>query len=455
MKIYSIFIHIIFLGLFINFIPSVSAAIYINEIFPAPSTSTMSAEWVELYNDADEDISIAGFTLKDASNNTIPLTNTIIPAKGFISATSNNILNNSGDTITLKNTKNDVVDYVLFTTIPTNQSFARCPDGSSLWHIILNASKNLSNNSTCPFITTTPSITPTASPTILVTPTTFISPSSTPSPTPGDTINEIYLSEVMVYPSANEKEWVEIFNNNNFIVTLENWFIDDKEHEGSSPRSFSLSIPAKSYGVIELSSGIFNNDGDSVRLLNTQQVEQESFTYDHSEQGKTWGKVIIEDLELCLQESTKNTANTSCFVPSLTPTKSPTPTKFTTPTKIPTPKVAATTKKISTVNSNSNTSEQNITNESVQKTILQPTKNKIFTTRIPIKDTKSVSKNSISLSNKKILRTQDKKEMYNYSDERTSKNPFSIFFAAISYAGIAMTSIALKVKDTFIMPFRI
>ncbi|MCS7093078.1 MAG: hypothetical protein NZL96_01435 [Patescibacteria group bacterium] len=72
---------------------------------------------------------------------------------------------------------------------------------------------------------------------------------------------------------------MEIFNNNDFQVQLRNWYLDDIENGGSSPKSFSIDIPAKSYRVILLSNSIFNNSSDSIRLLNPRREVEDSFEY--------------------------------------------------------------------------------------------------------------------------------------------------------------------------------
>jgi len=105
------------------------------------------------------------------------------------------------------------------------------------------------------------------------------------------------------------------------------------ENEGSSPKKFSLEIPAKSYQVFNLSSSMFNNDGDSVRLLDFNKILKDDFEYDSSLQGKTWGRTDFLNNNFCLQEQSYSSPNNSCLIPSLTPT-----TKILPTTIIPTTK---------------------------------------------------------------------------------------------------------------------
>lgn len=133
-------------------------------------------------------------------------------------------------------------------------------------------------------------------------------------------IKNIFISEVMVYPSTNEPEWVEIFNDNNEEITLVDWFIDDVEDGGAAPKKFSLTISPFSYTSIEVTSSLFNNTGDEVRLLNNNKEIVDSFSYEASEKNISLGK---QNNLFCMQTPTKNKKNNMC----LEPTQNPTPTQ--------------------------------------------------------------------------------------------------------------------------------
>ena len=165
--------------------------------------------------------------------------------------------------------------------------------------------------------TTTPSQT-TIEPTKTPTPT----PLPSPTPTQQPSFDHILISEAMVYPDG-EDEWVKLYNDNDFGVSLTDWYLDDGENTGSSPKQFSLEIPAKGYAKVTIASAMFNNDGDTIRLLDHAQKEKDRITYEVAEKGKAVGR--------------GNTANT----PSPTPTTTPTPTQkpTITPTAIPSPTI--------------------------------------------------------------------------------------------------------------------
>lgn len=140
------------------------------------------------------------------------------------------------------------------------------------------------------------------------------------SPTQSVTYANIYISEVMVEPESGDNEWLEIYNANNIEVILNNWYIDDTANSGSTPKQFSLTIQPQAYGSFELVSSIFNNDGDSVSLLDYNKKEVDSFQYESSVKGKTLGRINLNNDNFCVQNKTKNNLNSDCLilVPSAT-----------------------------------------------------------------------------------------------------------------------------------------
>ncbi|HSV95057.1 MAG TPA: lamin tail domain-containing protein [Spirochaetia bacterium] len=151
------------------------SSVFINEISPVSNP-----EWVELYNNSEENIDISGWKLIDAANSAKTISNTIINAHEFyIFENSSGWLNNSGqESLFLKNNVDDTIDSIVYGTggvvgIPeVDKSMGRSPDASPNWVINMIWSKGTKN-----IITSTPdptpsfavtealSTTPTASPT--------------------------------------------------------------------------------------------------------------------------------------------------------------------------------------------------------------------------------------------------------------------------------------------------
>jgi len=298
---------ILLLGCFI--LPdSIYAALKINEIYPAPPAG--EAEWIEVYNDGEETINLSSYTLTDYTGKQIKFSSTGIDPQSFSLATSSSVLNNDGDTVYLKNSLGEILHSVTYSeNINSDKSNINCPDGSDSWFISTLITENSSNAPACLALTSVPS-----SPSTLTA--TF---SQTPPPSssiPLQTYTNIYLSEVMVDPDSNNHEWIEIFNNNDHQVSMTNWFIDDDENSGSAPKKFSLFLDSNAYGVIELSNSIFNNSGDSVRLLDFEQKVIDSFEYGNSEKGKSLGRISFSEDNFCLQIPSYEKSNGACLNPT-------------------------------------------------------------------------------------------------------------------------------------------
>lgn len=284
-------------------IPSVKAAVTINEVYPAPSSG--GEEWVELYNSEGTPIDLTGYSLNDEANHSLSLQGTTIPANGFLLATSINTLNNSGDKIYLKKdgTEIEVAEYT--GSYSSNDAYARCPDGAGSFSKIAPPTKLSSNNSGCS--------SPTQS-------SESITPFPTPLPTSSFDESSVVISEAMVYPESGELEWVELYNHSNESITLTDWYLDDLSDSGSNVKKFSITIGSKGFAIIELSSSIFNNDGDTVRLLNQNKEERNAFAYSGGERNFSWGRSSLPNGIFCQQEPSRGQTNKPCVIVTSAPT---------------------------------------------------------------------------------------------------------------------------------------
>jgi len=315
----------------LNTVPTFAQSkIFINEFLIDPQPQS-----VEIFNSGTESADISNWIIDDAGGTTfytIPKNSIISPNQCLVFSADFNLNKSTADTIKLINISQQLIDSFSYkSSSGSGISYFRFPDGSSDW---TTGSANLgyynSNiGQTCllPTLTSTPTITPspTPEPKLTITPT---KGSEDPTPTlPAAVLTEadsisydnIYLSEVMVNPPTGEKEWVEIYNNNDFSVSLKDWHIDDIENSGSSPKMFSLEIDKKSYAVFDLSSSIFNNNGDSIRLLDFNKSTKDDLEYKLTEQGKTLGRTNFDSDDFCIQEPSKNFANNPCIDSTPTP----------------------------------------------------------------------------------------------------------------------------------------
>src|SRR3989338_10081631 len=242
------------------FSKNVFAALKLNEIYPVPPSCEY--EWVELYNDENQIIDISKYQLLDLAGNKIKTSTQSALPFSFVLATSSSVLNNTGDTIFLKNNLGDTVEIATYSgTFDSTKTFVKCPDFDGNWFIFNLSTKNTSNQTACQSLTPMPTLIPTLTivptTTIISIPTTMpictgqacLTPTITPTP---QSYDNIYISEAFVNPPTGGKEWVEIYNNNDFPVSLNNWYLDDIENAGSSPKIFFLEINAKGYGIFDL-----------------------------------------------------------------------------------------------------------------------------------------------------------------------------------------------------------
>jgi len=296
-----------------------------------------SPQQVELLNITNQEVDISNWFIDDNGGKTyftIPPETTIYP-QSCLTFSANFYLNQqSADTIRLfdstappTSSSANLIDSYHYSKSPgENVSFFRWPDSDENWATgestigLFNQSKI--NCIITPTLAPTP--TPTASPippliSTIGQPTNSSSTDPIPTPTP-QSYDHIYLSEAMVNPKTNENEWVELYNDNDYQVDLIGWYLDDQENGGSSPKKFNLSIPAKNYESTDLNSSMFNNDGDSVRLLNQNKIEIDSFSYENTVQGLSWGRKNFSAKDYCLQNSSKNQSNNSCYQQTATPT---------------------------------------------------------------------------------------------------------------------------------------
>jgi hypothetical protein len=324
--------------------------ILINEFLIEPTPQA-----VEIINIGDQNTDLSGWIIDDDGGSstayTIPQNSIIYPNSCLVFSSNFYLNRSSADVVRLINNIGDIIDSFSYkSSSGSGISYFRLPDSESNWTTgpanlgLFNSTKTSCIIPPIPTFTLTPTpslvflstITPEIATPTLVRPTAIPSPTLTEiaipsiSPTPLlVSCDNIYISEVMIYPETGEHEWVELYNDNDYLVSLQNWYIDDIENTGSVPKLFSLEIPAKSFGSLDLTSSVFNNDGDQVRLMDFNKTLKDSFEYIKAVKGKSFGRTSLENDEFCLQLPSNNSVNNSCIYLTNTPfptfTNTPTP----------------------------------------------------------------------------------------------------------------------------------
>lgn len=373
------------------------AGVVINEIFPAPLSG--GDEWVELYNKETVPVALDRWVLEDGSGSVYILdTLESIEAGSYhlINLTGTGIiLNNSGESLTLRCNQSDVADYIDDYTSFTSrrgQSLEKCPDGGNAWFYAETPTGGTANtcydltptptptetatltatltftptftstptptptNTSISTSTATPTHTPTMTATTSVTPehTATLTPSKTPTPSPTTTSEsqegcyELVINEFLPAPATGEDEWIELYNKEDVAVSLKGWQLDDVADGGSSPHTIDTDIIIPAHGWVLFSqsdTGVnLNNGGDTVRLICPDGKVQDTFSYTTStseyswqrypDGASDWGETDTTTPDASNQQGSIPTPTTETGSPTKTPSK--TPTSETTATKTPT-----------------------------------------------------------------------------------------------------------------------
>jgi hypothetical protein len=285
------------------------ADLRINEIYPIPLNA--DDEWIELYNDSDSAVSLTDYQVVDEKNNPLTIMSSEIMAHAYAKATSRNVLNNTGDTVTLLFKNNPIHSVIYPEGMTAGMTYVFCSSRENSWLTSMNPSPLAENLTQC-----------TASSSAQLT----TSPSPDVTAIPTELLARIYINEYMPYPETGSQEWVELYNDNDIELQLTEYYIDDEEQSGSSPYAFSAQLPPHGYRVIALSSSLLNNTSDAVRLLTPQKNMIAGSSYSSAPKGKTWGS-SSDRSRLCIQEPSPGDSNNTCDepTPSVT-TASPLPT---------------------------------------------------------------------------------------------------------------------------------
>src|SRR5258706_12428458 len=159
--------------------------------------------------------------------------------------------------------------------------------------------------------------------------------------------SSLKINEVLVHPGSGNSEWVEIYNPDK--TDISSFYIDDDTDFNSDTGNSSKKILTGIQGTdtqfpyFELTSSMFNNNGDNVVLFDNNGIMLDQYLYlkdpgidvslGRSPDGT--GEIML------LAAATKGMANSQ-----MQPSPTPTPTKV--PTSTPSPKPTPTTKPANT-----------------------------------------------------------------------------------------------------------
>ncbi len=184
-------------------VSQISAQIRINEF-----SSAGSSDWIELYNESEEEVNLAGFVLEDNKAHKKDLEGQIA-AKGFIVISWSN-LNQDVDSVILVDTDGNTEEIKYGTDslrAPlTGQSAGRTIDGAGEWVIFTNPSEGSSNIGGTVFQTPTPTPTHAPTPTKTPTPTNMPTPNKEPTATKIPTVTKSMPTKTLITTQESEEK---------------------------------------------------------------------------------------------------------------------------------------------------------------------------------------------------------------------------------------------------------
>jgi hypothetical protein len=128
-------------------------AVYINEIVANPQGADSGEEWVELYSDTNEAINLSNWYFSDSNDKGNLLPGTLGPDNRYVTFSDTAIgftLLNSGETLELYNSLDELQDSVTYIQVTEGNSYARVDDASADWEEKEEPTKEAANSEPSP-----------------------------------------------------------------------------------------------------------------------------------------------------------------------------------------------------------------------------------------------------------------------------------------------------------------
>jgi hypothetical protein len=271
--------------------PDYSDQILISEFLPNPAGADPGQEWVELFNDSDEDVYLAGWQMDDESA-TGPAEagayafpdDAVILARDYLTVDlgeKNFALNNTGhDSVRLISPDGEVKQEVAYIgPVEIDESYARQDNGSYAWTTA--TTKN--------------------EPNAIAKPETDAGEEETEPAETEKYSDQIKIQSLLPNPAGSDPghEWVSLNNGSDEDVSLKDWILDDGAKDSaigaSALKLGDILIEAGDEVEIDIPSGNFamNNTGEeSVRLFSPDRKLMDIVTYTGTEEDEviTFGK---------------------------------------------------------------------------------------------------------------------------------------------------------------------
>lgn len=271
------------------------AVVVMNEVFSRGTTE--DPDWVELYNDSDVEINISGWLIYDSGGQSGSKPKKAIPEGTILAARSFYVivvddedpsgfgLSSGGEEIWLEKPDATIADNIIFPALEETQSFGRYPDGSETWQVLETVTRGTANSDDIPNIVA------------------------------------IFMNEIYSRGTAENPDWIEIYNDGSTEIDLTGWLIyDSGGNSGSKPKKEfpqGTIIPAKGFYVIvvddEDPSGFgLSSGGEEVWLEKPDATIADNIIFPALEETQSYGRYPdgSENLQI-LETVTPGAANSN------------------------------------------------------------------------------------------------------------------------------------------------
>lgn len=219
-----------------------TGTIHLSEIYPIPRDG--EDEWIE-FEIRDGTVDLTGWKLFDAAREIHAFSGSL--PTGFHIATFTNILNNTGDTITLRNPNGDTIEQVTWEGTLAPKEGESIVKSNSAWARTTTPTKGVTNQ------LTTPAVPPSA-------------PAPAPSPSRIFIAGDVVINEVMAAPTDDGGEWIELYNRSSLEIDIDGWKIEEGSERTTTLSGRLGTDGYRRFFIVEDINGALNNDGDTIVL---------------------------------------------------------------------------------------------------------------------------------------------------------------------------------------------
>ncbi len=284
-----------------NYIPK----IIITEFLPDPEDSDKDNEFIEIYNNDNVEVDLAGWTLEDKIGK---IKRFIIPEKTVVKAGKYKVfysdetgiaLNNSGDGVVLRDKKENIISETPASdSANEEQSYALDKNGKWVWTLRPTPGRENIIEAEAQIIPSKETIKAAPDNDNIAQESSAVSQNNIAGGGQEyDFSDTIIISEIFPNPLGKDNqeenyEWIELYNTSDEDVNLKGWQIDDILNKGSKPYIIKEDSIIEAGGYKTFSNAdtkiMLNNSGDEVNILWPDGEIIDSAKYEKTIEGQSY-----------------------------------------------------------------------------------------------------------------------------------------------------------------------